>query len=128
MGTSASSKKVFSLMYFCKIIIMYGSVFPLAEHYCNHAGRSASSPVLALPQICSKVRSSPLDICFDSSCCSCVLVLVLVVAEVLFVEVVFATKMSLISATKYGPCGVAPPVVTGPLGVLRVRKHRANFP
>ena len=28
MGTSAYSKMVFSIMYFCTIIIMYGSVFP----------------------------------------------------------------------------------------------------
>ena len=49
MHTSASSKKVFAIMCFCKIIILYGSVIPLAENSCNHADRSTSFPVLALP-------------------------------------------------------------------------------
>ena len=126
MGTSAYSKKVFSIMYFCTIIIMYGSVFPLYEHYCNHASRSTSYPVLALPRICSKVIISLFDICFDLSCLSCVVVLVLVVSEVLFSEVVFATEMTLISATKYGPCVVAPPLATAPPGVARVGNHCAD--
>ena len=53
--------------------------------------------------------------------------LALVVAKGLFSEVVFATKMALISATKYGPCGVAPPVATVPHGVVRVGNYRENF-
>ena len=114
-------------MYFCNIIILYGSVLPLAEHSCNRASRSASSPVLTMPHICSKVRVLPLDICFYSSCLSCVLFLEVVVAEVLFARVVFATKMEMISATKYVPCGFTPPVATGPPGVVRVGKHCAIF-
>ena len=82
---------------------------------------------MALPHICSKVRSSPLDICFDSYFLSYVLVLSLVVAEVLFAKVVFATKMALISATKSGSCSVDPSVATGPSGVVRVVKHRSFF-
>ena len=50
----------------------------------------------------------------------------IVVAEVLFAKAVFANDMALISATNSGPCGVAPPVATGPPGVVRVGKHRAN--
>ena len=65
--------------------------------------------------------------CFDSSCLSCVLVRALVVSEVLFAEVVCAAEMALISATKYGPFVVAPPVSTGPPGVVRVGKHRSKF-
>ena len=53
--------------------------------------------------------------------------IVIVVAEVLFSEVVFDAKMVLISATKSGPCGAAPPVATGPPGVVRVVKYRANL-
>ena len=69
MGTSASSKKVFSIMYFCTIIILYGSVFPLAEYSCNRAGRSNSSPVLDLPHICRKVRSSLLKSASNNIVC-----------------------------------------------------------
>ena len=82
--------------------------------------------MLALPRICSKVIISLFDICFDLSCLSCVVVLVLVVSEVLFSEVVFATEMTLISATKYGPCVVAPPLATAPPGVARVGNHCAD--
>ena len=128
IGTSASSKKGFAIMYFSTIIIMYGSVSPLAEHCCKYSGRSTSSPVMALPHICSKVRISPLDICFDSSFLSFVLVLALVFDEVFFAEVVFPSKMALISATKSGPCGVSPPAATGPPGVARVGNHRKMFP
>ena len=53
--------------------------------------------------------------------------LALVFAKMLFDEVVFAPEMVLISASKSGPCGVAPPVATGPPGVARVGKHRAKF-
>ena len=75
-------------MYFSTIIILYVSISPLADHSCNHAVMSAILPVLALPHICSKVRSSTLDICFDLSCLSCVLVLPLVFVQVLFSKVV----------------------------------------
>ena len=98
---------------------MYGSVVPLAENSCNYAGRFASSPVLVLPHICSKVRSSPLDICFDSSCLTCVLVLAIFVAKLLFAKMVFASEMALISVTKPGSCGVAPPLARGIPGVVR---------
>ena len=52
--------------------------------------------------------------------------IVIVVAEVFFADVVFAANMALISATKYGPYCVAPPVATVTPGVVRVGKHRAN--
>ena len=52
--------------------------------------------------------------------------LALVVAEVLFAEVMFAAEMALISATKYGPCGVFPPVATDPTVLVRMVNHRAN--
>ena len=121
-------KSCFAIMYFSTIIILYVSISPLADHSCNHAVMSAIFPVLALPHICSKVRISPLDICFNSPCLSCGLVLPLVVTEVLFAEVLFAAKMALIHATKSGPCSVAPPVATCPPDLMRVGKHRAVFP
>ena len=82
--------------------------------------------MLALQHIFSKVRSSPLDICFDSYCLSCVLVLALVVDKVLFAEVVFSTEMELVSATKYETCGIDLLVTTGPSDVVRVGKNCAN--
>ena len=53
--------------------------------------------------------------------------LALVVAKVLFAEVMFATEIALISATKYGLCGVTHPVATGPPSVVRVGNNRAKF-
>ena len=52
--------------------------------------------------------------------------LALVVAKVLFDEVVFASDMALISAIKYGPCVVALPLGTAPPGVARVGNHCAD--
>ena len=40
---------------------------------------------------------------------------------------VFAAEMESINATKYGTCGVAPPVATCPPGLVRVGKHCARF-